>query len=56
MCPASVLLDGELSDKAVRAYGLLALRAFGRSKVALSHSELAAGLPLFRARGDAGDV
>jgi hypothetical protein len=44
MCPASVLLDGELSDKAVRTYGIMALRAFGHSKIALSHPELAASL------------
>jgi len=44
MCPASVLLDGEISDKAVRAYGIMALRAFGHSKIALSYAELAAGL------------
>jgi hypothetical protein len=44
MCPASVLLDGELSDKAARVYGIMALRAFGKSKVALSYSELAIGL------------
>jgi DeoR/GlpR family transcriptional regulator of sugar metabolism len=44
MCPASVLLDADLSDKAARVFGLLALRAFGRSTVALSREELATSL------------
>ena len=44
MCPASVLLDPDLSDKAVRVFGVLALRAFGKSTVALSREELSACL------------
>jgi len=44
MCPASVLLDADLSDKAVRVFGVLALRAFGKSTVALSREELATSL------------
>jgi hypothetical protein len=44
MCPASVLLDARLSDKAVRVFGVLALRAFGKSTVALSREELATSL------------
>jgi len=44
MCPASVLLDADLTDKAARVFGVLALRAFGKSKVALSHEELATSL------------
>jgi DNA-binding Lrp family transcriptional regulator len=44
MCPASVLLDPDLSDKAMRVFGVLALRAFGKSTVALSHEELSASL------------
>jgi predicted ArsR family transcriptional regulator len=44
MCPASVLLDPDLSDKAARVFGVLALRAFGKSTVALSREELSASL------------
>ena len=44
MCPASVLLNAELSDKAARLFGVLALRAFGESTVARSHKELARDL------------
>jgi DNA-binding Lrp family transcriptional regulator len=44
MCPASVLLDADLSDKAARVFGVLALRAFGKSTVALSREELSASL------------
>ena len=44
MCPASVLLDSRLSDKAARVFGVLALRAFGKSAVALSREELATSL------------
>ena len=44
MCPASVLLDRDLSDKAVRVFGMLALRAFGKSTVALSREEISASL------------
>ena len=38
------LLAPDLSDKAARVFGVLALRAFGKSTVALSHEELATSL------------